>query len=235
MRPSPRYLALLAALALQLAWRHASGLAAPTPQTLEAPPPLPALRLASLGDDTAMARFWMLRLQTFDDQAGLQLSLRSLNPNHLEAWLQAILDLDPRSEYPLFVALRLYGFLPDEAILRRMIGFIHRAYRADPDHRAIWLAFAAERAVNRLKDPSTALLFLEDIRSHPRSHPLPFWISGLHLSLLYGNNELEKGLLLAQEVSRQDGLNTAERQAIEAWILKINQKRTPYAPDIEQK
>ncbi len=87
------WLALAAALGAQIAWRSQQ-----TPGTTAGPdlPPAPSvqvLRLASFGEPEALARLAMLYLQAFDYAA--------LDYGRLIGWLEAILALDPRSEYPL--------------------------------------------------------------------------------------------------------------------------------------
>ena len=65
-------------------------------------PPAPsgrALRLASFAEPEAAARLAMVYLQSFQ------------HPEYRElfGWLRAALELDPRGQYPLFLAARVYA------------------------------------------------------------------------------------------------------------------------------
>ncbi|MBF0340102.1 MAG: hypothetical protein HQL95_03960, partial [Magnetococcales bacterium] len=92
---------LLLGLGLQVAWK--SHLPPPRihPEDLGPPPSLALARLTTLGDPLAVSTFWMIWLQSFDDQAGVTLSLQKMNYAAVVAWLERVLALNPGSEYPL--------------------------------------------------------------------------------------------------------------------------------------
>src|SRR5207253_6505304 len=89
----------------------------PSPAAADLPPPPPAqnLRLASFGEPEAAARLVTLYVQAFDLGGGNALPYKNLDYRRLTGWLSAILELDPRSEYPLFLAARVYAEVPDGA------------------------------------------------------------------------------------------------------------------------
>mgnify|MGYP006180166485 CR=1 FL=1 len=90
------------------------------PAERESLPPAPsaeALSLAAFGERALLARLAMLYLQAFD--------LRGLDYDRLIAWLGATLELDPRSEYPLFAAARVYAEVPDAARSRIALEFVY--------------------------------------------------------------------------------------------------------------
>src|SRR4051812_31771439 len=107
--PARVWLAFIVALCLQIAWRAAQPLAAPSAADLPPAPSVAALRLASFGEANALARLMMLYLQAFDYSGTNASSYRELDYGRLKDWLAAILELDPRSEYPLFAAARVYA------------------------------------------------------------------------------------------------------------------------------
>ena len=74
---------------------------------LEAPLPVPALRVLSLGEPQAMAQTLVLALQAFDNQPGISIPFLALDYQGVIAWLNAALMLDARSQYPLMMAAQL--------------------------------------------------------------------------------------------------------------------------------
>src|SRR5918992_1089735 len=123
------WLALGAALSAQLAWQAALGPARMPASHLPPPPSVQALRLASFGEAEALSRLSMLYLQAFN--------MRELDYGRLTGWLGAALELDPRSQYPLFAASRIYAEHPDPARSRAMLEFVYQQFLLDPDRR--WL------------------------------------------------------------------------------------------------
>src|SRR5260370_40000688 len=130
---------VLALLALGLAAQIGLKAGSPPPRAkaedLSPAPGIAALRLASFGDPVALAKALMLYLQAFDYHAGSKVPYRDLDYGRLEAWLARILELDPRGQYPLLAASRLYAEVPLEAKQRSMLEFIYRQFLLAPDLR----------------------------------------------------------------------------------------------------
>ena len=128
----------------------------PRPQAraeeLPPPPPLAALRAISLGDPIPLAQLSTLWLQAFDNQPGVSIPFLDLDYGKVEAWLQSILQLDPRGQYPLMMASQLYAQVPDERKQRQMLELVHREFLTDPNRRWPWMAHAAIMAKHRLND-----------------------------------------------------------------------------------
>lgn len=190
-------LALLAAgLALQLGL-HATQ---PAPQ-VKAPDLLPApsatlLRLASLGEPIALAKILMLQLQAFDYQSGSKIPYKDLDYGRVEAWLARILDLDPRGQYPLLAAARLYAEVPREAKQRSMMDFVYRQYLLDPNRRWPWLAHAAFLAKHRLKDMNLALKYAAALQKYTTARDVPAWVSTMEIFMREDMNELETARIM---------------------------------------
>jgi hypothetical protein len=190
-------LALLAAgLALQLGL-HA---ALPQPQAkapdLLPPPATSLLRLASLGEPIALAKILMLQLQSFDYQSGSRVPYRDLNYAIVEAWLARILDLDPRGQYPLFAASKLYAEVPDQARARRMLDFVYRWYLLDPNRRWPWLAHAAVLAKHQLKDMKLALEYAHALQEYTTDKNVPAWALTMEAFIRTDLSELETARLM---------------------------------------
>ena len=145
-------LTTLLSLAAQIAWRATQAPAAAAAADLPPPPSAPALRLASFGEPAALARLAMLYLQAFDYGGTNANPYARLDYTRLIGWLQAILELDPRSDYPLFAAARVYAESSDPARNRMALEFVYRQFLADPDRRWPWLAHAALVAKHRVGD-----------------------------------------------------------------------------------
>ena len=107
--PAAVLVLLAASLAAQIALQtmRDAGIDAVAP--LPPAPGADALRLASFGEPEAAARLAMVHLQTY----------RNPDYRRLVDWLESILALDPRSQYPLFSAARVYAETADAERSRR--------------------------------------------------------------------------------------------------------------------
>ena len=191
---------VVALLALGLAAQIAVKVAAPPPRAAaEDLPPAPsiaALRLASFGDPVALAKALMLYLQAFDYQSGSKVPYRELDYGRLEAWLARILELDPRGQYPLLAASRLYAEVPVETKQRSMLEFVYRQFLLDPDRRWPWLAHATAIAKHRLHDLPLALRYAQAIQRYAVAENVPLWAKQMEIFILEDMNELETARLI---------------------------------------
>ena len=194
--PAAVWLALAAALVAQLGWRTLQVPAAPAAADLPAAPSVSALQLASLGEPQALARVTMLYLQAFDYGGTNANAYGKLDYTRLTGWLQAILELDPRSDYPLFAAARVYAETPDPRNSRAALEFVYRQFLADPDRRWPWLAHAALLAKHRLHDLPLARRYAAAIARHVHSPAVPLWAKQMEIFILEDMNELEAARIL---------------------------------------
>ena len=88
------------------------------------------------------ARRGQLYLQAFDNQPGISIPFMQLDYPRVAQWLDASLDLDPLTQYPLLMASQLYAQVPDETRTRYMFEFVYRRFLEDPNRRWRWLAHA---------------------------------------------------------------------------------------------
>ena len=189
--PAWVWLALAACLALQLAWAGMRQGMSHRAEDLPPPPRLAALRLASLGEPEALARLAMLYLQAYDLRGANDVPYQDLNYQRLVAWLRAILALDPKSEYPLFSAARVYAEVPDSAKVGIMLDFVYREYVKDPNHRWQWVAQAAMVAKHRLHDLPLALRYADAIDRYTTASDVPLWAKQMRIFILEDMNELQ--------------------------------------------
>ena len=183
---------------------------------LEAPLPVPALRIVSAGEPQALSQMLTLYLQAFDNQPGVSIPFAELDYARVSAWLQAALALDPAAQYPLMMASQLYGQVHDEARQRSMCEFVHHEFLDRPNARWRWLAHCAIMARHRMKDLPLALRYAEDIARH--AGKASGWARQMRIFLLEDMGEAERaavllgGLLANKEVSDPQELHFLTEQ-----------------------
>lgn len=163
---------------------------------LPPPPRAAALRAASFGEPAAAARLAMLYVQAFDLGAGNTLPYARLDFERLALWLRAILDTDPRSNYPLFAAARIYAEVQEPAKMRSMLRLIHEAFPQDPNRRWPALAHAALLAKHRLGDLPLARRYAADLQRLTTDPAIPLWAKQMEIFILEDMNELEAARIM---------------------------------------
>ncbi len=144
-----------------------------------------------MGEPAALARLAMIWLQAFDFGGGNAIPYQRLDYTRLVGWLRAILATDPRSEYPLFAAARVYAENADPARARLMLEFIFEEFIADPNRRWPALAHAALLAKHRLQDLPLARYYAAAIQSLATDESVPLWAKQMEVFILEDMNELE--------------------------------------------
>jgi len=227
------WVALALALAAQIGWQGARPRAPRAASDLP-PAPSPALlRLASLGEPAAAARLAMLYLQSFDLRAGNDVPYRDLDYGRLIGWLRAILATDPRSQYPLFAAARIYAENPDPRKARAALEFVYQEFPKDPNRRWPWLAHAALLAKYRLKDLPLALRYATAVERLTTAPDVPLWAKQMRLFILEDMDELQAakvmlgGLLASGQIKDPAELRFLKRrlEQLETRIKEGNARR----------
>ena len=194
----PRPLLWLVPLALVV--QIAFAVLQPRPQAraeqLPAPPSASVLRAMSLGDPIPLAQLMTLYLQAFDNQPGISIPFLDLDYGKVEAWLQRILELDPRGQYPLMMASQLYAEVPDERKRRQMLEFVYREFLVDPDRRWPWLAHAAIMAKHRVHDLPLALRYAQALAERATGPGVPHWVKQMRIFLHEDIGEYETARVL---------------------------------------
>ncbi len=186
--PAWLWAALLLTLTVHLAWHGARPPATAVDEGLPPPPSAAALRLASFGEPQALARLAMLYVQSR--------AHRELDYRRLVGWLEAILALDPRSDYPLFAAARVYAENPDPARARIALEFVYDAFLRDPNRRWAALAHAALLAKHRLKDLPLARRYAAAIDRYTTTRDVPLWAKQMGIFILEDMNQLEAARIM---------------------------------------
>jgi hypothetical protein len=220
--------ALALTLVLQILWQASRPPARAHARDLPPAPSLAALQLAALGEPVALSKAAMLYVQGFDEQAGISIAWRELDYVKVAAWLQRVLELDPRGQYPLLAASEVYGAVSDPARARLMLDFVYARFQEDPNRRWPWLAHAALVAKHRLHDLPLARRYAQAIRLQATSAQVPPWARELEVFILEDQNELDAarqligGLLRGGQITdphelkflsgRLDQLNAAHKR-----------------------
>lgn len=208
-RPAPKRLTLIVAGALALQLWTAYRMPRPEARAQDLPPP-PAtevLRFGAVGDPIALGQGLTLWLQAFDNQPGISIPYTSLDYDRAIGWLERLMGLDTKAQYPLLMATHFYGQVPDLAKVRKMFEFTHRRFLEDPNRRWPWLAHAAIMARHRLKDPQLALDYADDLARHATAPAVPGWARQMHILLRADLGAVESarvllgGLLASGEVT----------------------------------
>lgn len=188
--------ALVLALAAQVAWHMQLPPPVAVANALPPPPPAGVLRVAALGEEPAFARLLMLWLQSFDNQPGISIPFSRLDYGRVSAWLESILALDHRSRYPLLSAARIYGDVPDPVRRRAMIDFVERQFLLAPDVRWPWMAHAVFLAKHRLRDLPLALRLARQLREYTAADRVPGWARQMELFVLEDMGDVEGAKVL---------------------------------------
>lgn len=229
-RPAPRrvLLAVLLALAAQIGWQASRPPARARARDLPPAPSLAALRLAALGDPVALSKAAMLYVQGFDEQAGVSIAWRDLDYTRVAAWLQRVLDLDPRSQYPLLAASEVYGAVSDPARARLMLDLVYANYLDDPDRRWPWLAHAALVARHRLHDLPLARRYAAAIRLHATGPQVPPWARELEIFIAEDMNERDAARALIGALLRSGQITDPhELQFLSGRLDRLNAGHKP--------
>jgi hypothetical protein len=198
--PRAVWVILAGVLAAQVAWNSSRLPRGATASDLPPAPRAELLRLAAFGEVEAAARLAMLYLQSFDFGGANSKRYRELDYGRLVDWLQTILTLDPRSQYPVFSAARVYAEVPDAMRSRRALDFVYQAFLKDPDRHWPSLAHAALVAKHRLHDLPLALRYAKALEEKPRSPDLPSWARQMRIFILEDMNEFEAAKVMIRDL-----------------------------------
>ncbi len=221
-------LALAVFLLCQMVWHAGRPHPLASAQSLGSAPARGLLRAVSLDEPSIMARWTMLRLQAFDNQPGVSIPFADLDYKRVRQWLQAGLDLDPRSQYPLLAASRVYGSVGDPAKKRLMLDFVYRRFLENPNHRWRWLAHASFVAKHALKDLPLALRYADELHLRATGTNVPFWAKDLKLVLLQEMGEIEAakgfiaGLLESGQITDEN-----ELKFLQSRLDELSGKKSP--------
>jgi len=233
--PRPVIGLLAVALLAQVVWHGMRADLKAVAQALPKPPSAAALRLAAFGDPLVFAKTLMLWLQSHDNQPGVSIPFRTLDYARVQAWLDRILELDSKGQYPLLAASRVYATVSEEKRKRMMLEFVYQKFLQDPDRRWRWLAHAAIVAKHQLNDPKLALKYARAITDKARGPEVPAWARDMSVIVLEDMGELEDakfllgGLIHSGRVTDPHEIRFLERKLEELEEKSKAQEKQPRA------
>ena len=189
--PRAIVLLLVASLGLQVTWHYLRPAPTAEASTLGFAPPVDVLRVASLGDNEALAKYLNLWLQMYDNQPGISIPFSELDYSQVRSWLQASLDMDPRGQYPLLAAVRLYGEVPDQTRQLQMLEFTYEKFMEAPNERWPWLAHAVVIARHRIQNLELALKYANALADNATGPKVPHWAQQMSIFVLEDMGETE--------------------------------------------
>lgn len=226
--PTLAKLLLALGLCAQLVWHFSHPSPVPSAQNLPQPVSLHTLQLASLGEPIGLSKVLLLYLQSFDDQPGVKKAFRALDYARVEDWLEVSLQLDPLSNYPLFLASRVYGVTSDAAKQKEMFDFVYRHFYYYPNLRWDSLAFAALMTKHRRHDLQQAHKYAGAIRQYATGADVPTWAKQMDIFILEDLHEYRAASDLLNTLLQSGQIKDAkEAQFLQERLQQIQAKLTP--------
>jgi hypothetical protein len=227
---------LVLAAALQLAVALNRPARAARAEDLPPAPALTALRFAGLGDTVPVGKLLMLYVQAFDLRADNRLPYQALDYDRLAGWLSRVLELDPRAEYPLHAAVRIYAGVQDPARVRRMLDFVYREFVLDPNRRWRWMAEAAVIAKHQLHDLELARRYAAAVQSLATGPDVPAWARQMQAFILEDMNELEQArLMIGGYIASGQVKDPGELHWLEQHLREIEARMGHNPPELKRR
>ena len=227
--PLPVLAVLMASLAMQVCWSYARPQAAATAEALPDAPDTRLLHLYGLGEPDTLAKILMLWLQSFDNQPGVSIPFARLDYARVVNWLDALLGLDRRFQYPLLSASRVYTETPDDAKKQQMLEFVHRRFLDDPDRRWPWMAHGVYVAKHRIRDLQLALKYATALRLNVGSNAAPPWVTQMEIFVLEDLGEIESAQIIIGGLLASGRLagNDSELRFLNNKLAQLEQETSP--------
>ena len=217
---------LVVALLAQLFWHARHDELNVRYEPLSHPPSPGIVNALALGESSLASRAVSLWLQMHDTQPGYSVPLRELDYERVAAWLQLAQELDPRSDYPLLSATRIYAAVSDHERRRRMLAFVEQQFLLAPNERWRWMAEAAIIAKHRLHDLPLALRFAQALQTHAQRAPA--WAREMAIAVLEDMGELEAAKVLIGGLLHDGRLRDPhEIRFLQQRLLELEAKLAP--------
>ena len=202
------WLVIMLSLSGQIAFQYRF-LPAPTAETLhlDNPPPEKLLRLLAFGDHATLARLMALYLQSADNQKGASISFKDLDYRLLGLWLDRIVALDEKAEYPHFMMSKVYSNVFDISRRYQAADWVEQQFLRDPVGRWEWMAYVTNLINYVIKDTDSAMRMAQLIREKTSPGQIPGWARQMEVFFLENEDEFEaaadmlEGQLVAGEVT----------------------------------
>ena len=179
----------------------------------------------AMGSDRLWSYLLLLKLQLHDNQKGRHVNYRQLDYQVLSQWLKTLSQLNPQSDYPAFLASRVYSQVDDPQKIRKMIDLIDDLFQRNPQQHWRRMTEACLLAKHRLKDLNLALQLAQKVAALPDTFKLPFWARDMQLVLLDELNQNESAQLLISSLLQSGTIKDRDEiHFLQHRLLKIQQK-----------
>ena len=185
-------------------------------QDLRAPPPPIALALAAAGDPATLGKALMLRLQAFDNQPGISIPFRDLDYGAVGEWLDAIVSLDERAQYPHFSAANIYAIVNEKERQRQMVIWVRDQFVKNPTTRWEAMSRAAVVAHHYIKDIPLSLEIARLLRENLKIGEAPNWVLQMEAFFAANQRRIRGGVADFVESDRSRRGDDAGRVSVDA-------------------
>lgn len=182
-------------------------------------------RFLSFGSDRLLSYLLLIKVQLHDNQKGRHVNYSQLDYQVLKSWLLTVSQLNPNSDYPAFLASRVYSSVQSAEKIQHMIDVIDVLFRQQPELHWRRMTEATLIAKHQLHDLPQALNLARKIAELPSSMKLPFWARDMKLILLDESGEKESALILINSMLQSGNLQDVdEKNFLQQRLLKIQQE-----------
>ncbi len=181
-------------------------------------------RAISFGSDKLLSYLLLIRLQLHDNQKGQHVNYRHLDYALLSDWLMTLYDLNPDSDYPGFLASRVYSNVQDKSKIRQMIHVVEMLFDKNPERHWRRMTEVCLLMKHKLNDLDSALTIAEKIAKLPSTIKIPYWARDMKLVLLDELNQYESAQLLISSMLQSGSVTDHdELRFLRDRLLKIQQ------------
>ncbi len=200
--PKPLYLFLTLALLAQFVFHWSSVAPKAVPITEYGTPPTHnAVRLLSFADYELASKFLVLRLQAFDNQPGISIRFQELDYFELGDWLDLVVKLDERSEYPHFLMAKLYSDVFERNREYIALEWVRRHFANRPNERWEWMLHSTNYMKHFIKDDELALIYARELREKTDPKKVPSWVRQVEVFMIENAGQFESAAaILAKEL-----------------------------------
>jgi hypothetical protein len=192
---------------------------------LSAPFAASTYRSLAMGSDRLLSYLLAIRLQLQDNQSGKHVRYDHMDYRLLAIWLNQINQLNPRSQYPIMLASRVYSQTSDKLRLRVMVDYIRNVFVQNPKLHWRRLTEATILARHQLGDLELALSMAQQLSKQPASIVMPHWARDMQFLLLGELNEFEAGIeIIAALLKDNSIIDPDERRFLNAKLMGFRQK-----------
>ncbi len=183
----------------------------------------------SMGSVKLFSYLLAMRLQLHDNQVGRHIRYGFIDYDLLIQWLSVIYQINPDSQYPMYLASRVYSQTPDKEQIRKILGLVDKIFTSNPQLFWKYQAEATVIAKHRLNDLEFALAMAEKLYRQPASVIMPHWARDMHFLLLADLNEFESTIVIINSLLTSDAIKDSDEvRFLREKLSQFQQKLSKY-------